>query len=332
MGEMTEIRRCGIRIGLRREMVSSLGAAVILLLLIAYPFFVRSYLLSLGVEVLAFAIFAISLNLLLGYTGLVSFGHAAFFGLGTYLLALGAIHLTPNLLVTLPLVILGTGIAAVLLGILALRTSGIYFLMITLAFAQMLYSIAIRWTNVTGGSDGLAGVPTAMLAIGPLSYTFGSRISYYYLVLCLFLVIWWLVRRMVESPFGWTLRGIRENEARMAALGYNTFRYKLLAFVIAGVLAGIAGALIANFFWYASPENLHWSMSGQVITMLIIGGAGTLPGPVVGAAIVRLLPLFTSSLTERWPTIQGIIFIVFVLFAPQGLMGILHNLKQRWKI
>ena len=185
-----------------------LAAGVILALV--FPFIVRSYVLSLAIEVLIFAVFAMSLDLLLGYTGLASLGHAAFFGLGAYIVAYLAgssdlaLGLTGNLLITLPLVILGTGFAALVIGFFALRTTGIYFLMITLAFAQMLYSIAIRWSGVTGGSDGLAGVLRPSIGLGRLSYTFDSRQSFYYLALVIFLVAWWLLHYLVNSPFGWT--------------------------------------------------------------------------------------------------------------------------------
>ena len=306
-----------------------LPAAVILA--IAYPFAATAYSLSLGIEVLIFAIFAMSLDLLLGYTGLPSFGHAAFFGLGAYILAYFSSHselalgLTDNLLVTLPIVILGTALVAVLLGILALRTSGLYFLMITLAFGQMLFSIAIRWSSVTGGSDGLIGVPRPSLGIGQWKYSFDDRASFYYLVLIIFLILWWTLRRIVRSPFGLTLRGIRANEQRMHALGYNTFRYKLAAFVIAGVIAGLAGMLLAQFFWHAVPQNLFWSMSGQALIMVIVGGSGTLTGPVIGAALIRLLPNFASTYTQRSETFMGIVLILFVLFAPGGIVGVLRR-------
>ena len=302
-----------------------LGAAAILAL--AFPFVVRSYILSLGIEVLIFAIFAMSLDLLLGYTGLASFGHAAFFGLGAYILAYTAIGLTPNLLITLPLVIAGAALAALAIGFFVLRTTGIYFLMITLALAQMLFSIAIRWSSVTGGSDGLAGIPRPVIGMGPLSYTFSSRESFYFLALALFLVSWWLLRRIVGSPFGWALRGIRENEGRMRALGYNTFRYKMTAFVISGIFGGLAGLLLSHFFAHAAPDNLYWTTSGQVMIMLIIGGAGTLSGPVLGAALVRLLPSFASAYTDRWQTLMGVVFILFVLFAPQGVLGLVQGLR-----
>ncbi len=311
-----------------------LGAVVIILAL-SFPFVVRSYVLSLGIEVLIFAIFAMSLDLLLGYTGLPSFGHAAFFGLGAYIAAYLtsrsdlALGLTDNLLVTLPSVVLGTALTALVIGFFALRTTGIYFLMITLAFAQMLFSIAIRWSSVTGGSDGLASVPRPSVGLGALSYTFNSRESFYYLVLVLFLLAWWGLRRLVNSPFGWTLRGIRENEQRMRALGYNTFHFKLVAFVIAGALAGLSGMLLVHFFRHAAPDNLYWITSGQVLVMLVIGGAGTLTGPVLGACLVRLLPNLASTYTDRWQTLVGLVFIMFVLFAPQGIMGLLQKTRRK---
>lgn len=303
---------------------------------LVYPFVVRSYFLSLAIEVLIFAIFAMSLDLLLGYTGLPSFGHAAFYGFGAYLLAYLAsrsdlaLNLTNNLLLTIPLVMLGTALLALVLGFLALRTSGIYFLMVTLAFAQMLFSLAIGWSEVSGGSDGLAGVPRPSLGAGPFSYTFDSRESYYYLVLAFFLLAWWVLRRIVNSPFGWSLRGIRENEQRMRALGYRTFGFKMAAFVIAGAFAGLAGALIVHFFGIASPDNLYWTTSGEVMIALIIGGAGTLVGPVFGAAIERLLPNFASTYLDRWQTLMGLVFILFVILAPQGVMGLLSKREKNW--
>jgi branched-chain amino acid transport system permease protein len=301
------------------------------MLALIYPFVVRSYYLSLAIEVLIFAIFAMSLDLLLGYTGLASFGHAAFFGTGAYILAYTtsrnelAWGLTDNLLISLPLVLTGTALLALVIGFLALRTKGIYFLMVTLAFAQMLFSIAIHASEVTGGSDGLAGVPRPTLGLGPVYYTFATRESYYFLVLILFLGLWWFLQRLVNSPFGWTLRGIRENEARMQALGYHTFYFKMAAFVLAGLFAGLAGVLLAHFLGIASAENLYWTTSGEVMIMLIIGGAGTLTGPMLGAALERLLPNLASSYTDRWQTILGLVFILFVLVAPQGILGLLKG-------
>lgn len=326
--QLTKVRSW---VGQRRQGVK----VVLAIIALAYPYIIKSYYLSLSIEVLVFAIFALSLDLLLGYTGLPSFGHAAYFGLGGYLVAYIAsssdlaLGLTSNLLFTLPVIMSVTAVVALIIGFFALRTSGIYFLMITLAFAQMLFSIAIRWSGVTGGSDGLPGVARPTIGIGPLSYSFTSRESYYYLVLLFFLLSWWLMRKIVNSPFGWTLRGIRENEQRMRALGYNTFRYKMAAFAISGAMASVAGMLLVHFFRHASPDSLHWTTSGEVMVMLIIGGAGTLIGPVMGAALIRLFPLLVSSYTDRWKSLEGLLFIAFVLYAPQGILGLLRGKREQ---
>lgn len=305
------------------------------LLALAYPFVIKPYYLSLAIEVLIYAIFAMSLDLLLGYTGLPSFGHAAFFGLGGYVAAYIAstnelaMGLTSNLLVIMPIVIIASAAAALFIGFFALRTSGIYFLMITLAFAQMLFSIAIRWSGVTGGSDGLINVARPTLGIGSLAFAFTSRESYYFLVLGFFFLSLWLLRKIVNSPFGWVLRGIRENEPRMKALGYNTFRFKMAIFVVSGAFASVAGMLLAHFFRLASPGSLHWTTSGEVMVMLIIGGAGTLTGPTMGAALIRLFPLLVSSYTERWQSLEGLLLVTFVLFAPQGILGLLRGKTEK---
>ena len=296
----------------------------LLVVLLALPFGAPPYIRSLMIEVLIFAIFAMSLDLLLGYTGLVSFGHAAYFGLSGYVLAYSAARLGPNLLVTVPLVALASSLAAFVIGFFALRTSGIYFLMLTLAFAQMFFGLAIKWTAVTGGSDGLP-VDRPYLGVGDLTIHFGSDTNFYYLALAVFLGSWWVLARIVGSPFGHALRGIKENEARMRALGYDTWRYKIIAFVIAGLLAGLAGMLLAAFNRHVAPETLYWTTSGQVIIMVLVGGAGSLSGPILGAALVHLLPSYVSSYTDRWQSILGLVFIAFVLFAPQGIYGLIHG-------
>ncbi|MFQ5859249.1 MAG: branched-chain amino acid ABC transporter permease [Anaerolineae bacterium] len=302
---------------------------LVLVGLLVFPLISPSYIQSLAVEVFLFAIFAMSLDLLLGYTGLVSFGHAAFFGLGGYVLAYVARGVTANLLVTVPLVLIVTAIGAAIIGFFSLRTTGIYFLMLTLAFAQMLFGLAVKWTPVTGGSDGLAGVPRPYVGVGNVALRFGSNLYFYYLVAVAFIVCWWLLRRIVGSPFGYTLRGIKENESRMRALGYNTWRFKMATLIVAGVFAGVSGALFAHFNWHAAPENLYWTMSGQVLLMVIVGGSGSLTGPILGAALVRLLPSYASTYTDRWQTIMGLVFIAFVLFAPQGIMGLIRDYQAR---
>jgi len=303
-----------------RNWLALAGLAALLL----YPRFATSYLISLATEVMIFAVFAMSLDLLLGYTGLASFGHAAFFGLGGYLLGFMARSWTNNMLATLPLVLLGAALAALVIGFFALRTSGLSFLMFTLATAQMLFGIAIKWTPVTGGSDGLSGVPRPVIGFGETVYRFGAGPQYYFFTLFFFLAAYLLLRQVVHSPFGRALVGIKSNESRMRALGYNTWRYKMAAYVVAGMFAGLAGFLFAHFNRHVSPEALYWTVSGQVMIMVIIGGAGSLTGPALGAALVRLLPSYVSSYTERWHTVMGLVFILYVLFAPKGIFGLLR--------
>ena len=304
------------------------GAAAALL---AFPSVATPYRLSLMIEILIFAIFAMSLDLLLGYAGLVSFGHAASFGLGGYVVAYVAERHDANLLLTLPLAVGVTGAVAFVVGFFALRTSGLYFLMLTLAFSQMFFGLAVKWSDVTGGTDGLI-VSRPWFGFGAKEdalHTFGRNEDFYWLALAGFLGAWLVLARLVRSPFGHTLRGIKENEARLAALGYDTRRFKMVAFVIAGALAGLAGMLLASFNRHAGVDMLYWTVSGEAIIMVLIGGAGTLTGPILGAALVRLLPSYASSYTDRWESILGLVFILFVLFAPQGIHGLLCSLRRR---
>jgi branched-chain amino acid transport system permease protein len=311
----------------RSNAVWALGLVALLAVL---PSFVPPYLRSLIIEVLILAIFAMSLDLLMGYTGLVSFGHAAFLGLGGYLLAFSMRFVSENLLLAAPLTLLGVGLFALFAGFLALRTSGIAFLMLTLAIAQMLFGLAIRWSSLTGGSDG-TGLARPYIGIGGLRLTFGPDLNFYYLALAAFALSWWLLARITNSPFGHTLRGIKANETRMQALGYATPRFKLGAFVIAGLFAGVAGMLFAAFNRHASPSSLYWTTSGEAIIMVLVGGTGTLTGPILGAALIHVLQSYASSFTERWQLLMGLVFVGFVLFAPQGIWGLLKRRRQRRK-
>ena len=303
--------------------------AIVLAALVVYPLVVPQYLLSLLTEVLILGIFAMSLDLILGYTGLVSFGHAAFFGVGAYVAGLVAIHLNPHVLLTLPLALLVSALTAVVIGYLSIRASGIYFLMLTLAFAQVLYAVAFKWTAVTGGSNGLSGIPRPALGLVAGGGELNDPARFYFFILAIFLLVYFGLRRLVASPFGHTLIGIRENEARMSAIGYDVARYKLAAFVIAGVIGGLSGVLNTYLNVFVSPAQLNWPTSGQVMVMVIIGGAGTLLGPVLGAGLVLLLQNLVSSQTERWPMIMGAVFIIFVLVARFGMIGIWDRLVAR---
>jgi branched-chain amino acid transport system permease protein len=304
-------------------------SAVLLAALAIYPFAAPPYLLSLLTEVLIYGIFAMSLDLILGYAGLVSFGHAAFFGVGAYVAGIAAVRLNPHMGLTLPLALVAAALAALVIGYLSIRTSGIYFLMLTLAFAQVLYAVAFKWTPVTGGSNGVSGIPRPALGLVPGGGELADPVRFYFFILIVFLLVYYGLRRVVASPFGRALVGIRENEARMAAIGYDVARFKLAAFVLAGVLAGLAGALNTYLNVFVSPATLNWPTSGQVLVMVIIGGAGTLVGPVLGAGLVLLLQNLVSSQTDRWPMIMGGVFIVFVLVARFGIIGIWDRLAGR---
>ena len=216
-----------------------------------------------------------------------------------------------------------SGIVAIGVGWVCTLATGVSFSMLTLAFAQLLYAVAFKWTSVTGASDGLAGIPRTP---GPFGLTvFQSKIGFYYLVLACLVGAFVFCRALVASPFGAVLRGIRENEAKTRSLGYNTRRYKIAVVAIAYGLGGLAGALYAAFAGFTNTELLFWLLSGQVLIMVIVGGAGTLVGPVIGAIFFLLVQQYLSSYTDSWALFFGLIFICFVLFMPRGLLGLVSG-------
>lgn len=299
-------------------------SALLLIALLVLPWVISVYPLGIVIEILIYGIFASSLNLLLGYNGLVSFGHAAFFGIGAYTAGIFAKNVSANIFLTLPAAVVVSLLAALIIGFFCTRVSGFYFLMLTLAFAQMVYAIAHQWESLTGGSNGLSGIPIPQLWSG---FTFQDQKLLYYLILVVFLLLFFGLRRFIASPVGQALIGIRENEGRLKAIGYNIKHYKLLAFVIAGGMGGVAGALYSYFNGFVSTHELYWTVSGHAIIMVIIGGAGTLLGPTLGAGFLIILQSAVSSYTDRWQSIVGITFIAFVIFAPKGIMGLISLLK-----
>lgn len=295
-----------------------------------------SYFLSVVTEILIFGIFAMSLDLLLGYTGLASLGHAAFFGIGAYAAGLVAIKLTPNLPLTMAIGLLVCAISALIIGFLSIRAAGVFFLMLTLAFSQMVYSAVHEWRWITGGPNGLPGIQRPVLSVLSMTTDFNANERLYYLILAFFVLSVLLLKRIVGSPFGHVLIGIRENEGRMRAVGYNTRNFKLAAFVIAGVFGGLSGVLYSYYNGFISPQEVYWTMSGQVMVMVIIGGAGTLVGPVLGAGALLVVQNIVSSHTDRWPTIMGLLFVFFVFAARKGILGLIdqawNGLRRRaWK-
>lgn len=312
-----------------RRRIVLLGALVVALLLpplaqaMDEPFYI-----GLASRILIYGLAAASLDLILGFGGMVSFGHAAFFGAGGYVVGilymhgfegsafLGLVPGSDNALLVWPGALLAGGLLALVIGAISLRTGGVYFIMITLAFAQMLYFFFVS-LEAYGGDDGLSLYGRSTLP----GLDLGDDTSFYYVVLALLLLFLWLGGRLVDSRFGMVLRGVRENERRMAALGYPVYRYKLAGFALAGAAAGLAGALIANQTEFVSPSLMHWTRSGEILVMVILGGMGTLFGPVFGAAAFLLLEEVLAGWTEHWMIVLGPLLIFVVLFARRGIFG-----------
>ncbi|HEX4111197.1 MAG TPA: ABC transporter permease [Stellaceae bacterium] len=302
----------------RRALIAGL---VVVAALIVYPLFVADYQRQLVTELFIFAIFAMSLDLLLGYTGLMSLGHAAFFGVGAYVVIVLGTLFGLDAWIGVAVGIVVAALAALVIGYFCVRTSGIPFLMLTLAFSQLIYSVALKWRDVTGGSDGI-GIPQKP---GFFGFDLSHALPMYFMALGFFVLCFLALRRLVASPLGRVFIGIRENEARMLAIGYATRRYKLASFTIGGAVAGFAGGLYAIFNGFISPDAVYWSASGDVLIMVMLGGAGTLLGPVFGAAAFLLMKNLVSTYSEHWLFIIGVIFVLCVMFFPGGIWGTLRR-------
>jgi branched-chain amino acid transport system permease protein len=294
-----------------------LAAALIAAPFLVYPVFVM--------KVLCFALFASAFNLLLGYGGLLSFGHAAYFGMASYVSAHAAKEwgLTPELAI-----LAGTAVAALLglaIGALAIRRQGIYFAMVTLAFAQMVYFFSLQ-AGFTGGEDGIQAVPRGRL-FGLIDLS--ADRSLYWLVAAIFMFGMLAIYRIIHSPFGQVLKAIREHEPRAVSLGYRTNHYKMMVFVLSAALAGLAGATKAIVFQLASLTDVYWGMSGEVVLMTLLGGMGTVFGPMVGAAVVVTMQNYLAELGAWVTVIQGVIFVTCVLVFRAGIVGVLGRLLNR---
>ena len=301
-----------------------LGLAVAAALCAVLPFILPQYTLTIVVEALIFGLFAMSLDLMVGYCRLYSFGHAAAYGLGAYSCGMLLTHLDLPLPLGIVVAVAITVVVAIPIAWVCTRSTGVSFSMLTLAFAQLGYAMLYRFKDITGGSDGIDGIPRPA---GPFGMTvLQGKLGYYYLVLFCLFGSYLLCRAFVRSPFGAVLAGIRENEAKTRALGYNTRAYKMATVVLAYGFGGLAGGLYAPFAGFASPELFFWLASGRVLIMVIVGGAGTLIGPILGGAGFLFVENQLSQLTDLWPLIFGTIFIGFVMFAPQGIWGLI----MRW--
>ena len=311
----------------RAVSIALLIGAVILAFL---PFFADRFVLQLMTRVLTMTIFALSLGFLVSGGGLVSLGHAAYFGVAAYVLALASPAMEPaNLLWALPLVLAVTAATAAIIGFLVVRTKGVYFIMVTLAFGQMLFHL-FHDTKIAGGSDGMFLDARPVLDIfGMQLLDLQDRPTLYWTALGALVATFLLIWQIMRSPFGKVIMGLRHNELRMRALGYEPVRYKLACFVIGGTLAGLAGMLYAVQFAFVTPDLLKWHSSGSVLMMVILGGMNTLYGPILGAFAYVLLEQWLVSVTEHWPLIMGAFFIAVVLFLREGLAGLVEALIAR---
>jgi branched-chain amino acid transport system permease protein len=280
----------------------------------------QAFYIDLARRIMIFAIAAISLNLILGYGGLVSFGHAAYLGVGGYAVAIFAFYGVHDGFLQWGVAIGASALVALAIGAVSIRTSGIYFIMITLAFTQMLYYLGISIEEY-GGDDGIRLKTRSQFPLLDL----GDGLQFYYLVLALMLGSVYLVHRIVNSRFGMVLRATKSNEARSRAIGYSPYLYRLTAFVIAGAIGGLAGALLANHTNYLTPDYMHWTRSGEIMFMVILGGMGTGAGPVLGAFALLLLEDLLSHWTEHWQVILGPLLVLSVLFFKRGLAGIFNR-------
>jgi branched-chain amino acid transport system permease protein len=283
-----------------------------------------TFLLNLGPQILIMGIFAMSLNLLIGYTGMVSFGHAAYFGVGAYTLGILLQRTGVGLVAALVLAIVFAALAALVIGFFCVRLGTIYFSMLTLAFAQIVYTIVIRWTALTGGDQGLiGGIRVPPLAVGPVTLAVRSPLTFYYVSLALTTAAFLVARVLVNSPWGLLLRAVRDNAHRVGFLGASERGLRLGVFTVAGGFAGLAGALMALYVGGAYPDFVYWTKSAEPIFMVLVGGMHTLLGPLVGAAVLVTLTAVITKYTSLWGLALGGILIVFTLYFKVGILDLL---------
>ncbi|XVH31429.1 ABC transporter permease [Haloferacaceae archaeon DSL9] len=322
-----------------RFRLGAAGVVALALVPLGSGWLYSTYVVTLLIEILIWGLFALSLDFVMGYTGLVSLGHALFYGLGAYAAVLVLLHVTPSAFVALGLAVLISALVAWVVGFLSIRVAGVYFAMITLGFAELFYNLLYKF-EFTGGSDGLFGAQSffgvvgvgvdlsaIVVGVGPVALT-GSRLFYYFLLACV-VGSYLLTRRMMRAPFGSVLQSIRENEQRARFIGYDVTVYKRRAFVVSGALAGLAGGLFVLHGGYVAPSFAYWLRSGEVVVMVVLGGMGTLYGPLLGAGIFLGLETVLVSYTSFWRLVLGIIFVAFVIFVPGGFVSLPRTIAAR---
>lgn len=289
------------------------GIIITTILLAALPLLLPAYQISIVTQVLIFSLLAMSIDILAGFAGRTSLGHGAIFGTSTYVVIYWTANLNGSLWAGVLLGILAATVLAAVFAVLAIRTSGVYFLLLTLALGMIVWGVCLRWTSVTGGENGLRGIGRPAII--------ADHVHFYYTVLIVVLPVTGAIWRFTHSPFGLTLRGIRDSESRMRSLGYNVPLHLFIGFIVSGVFAGIAGALYALFNDFVSPSTVQLSQSVSGLLMAITGGIGTLFGSFVGAAAIIILENVVSIFTARWPSVLGLTFILIMIFAPEGIIG-----------
>ena len=296
-------------------------------LLIILPIFLPKYVIVLITSVIIFSLYVASLNLLMGYAGLVSLGHATFWGVAGYIIGiLSTRGILNNFYLLILVTLLMVAVVGALLGILVTRTSKAYFIMLTFTLGHVIYCIgAFTLRPITKGIDGLTGITRPDLG---LPWPMTDDLNFYYLVLVVSVICFFISYLIIRSPFGHALVGIRDNDHRMLALGYNTWLYKYLCYIISGIFSGVAGILYVYFDGFVSPSELHWLWSAEGLMMVLIGGSGTFIGPVVGAAVFTMLRYFVSAYTVHWSMVMGVIFVLVVLFLRGGIVGFFIHLRK----
>lgn len=294
-------------------------------LLLCLPWWIGGvYYVNLASQILIAALFAMSLNLLVGYAGLTSLGHAGYLGLSAYTAAWLMTHLGWGHLASALAALGGTTIMAALFGLIALRATGISFLMITLALGQILWGLAYRWSGVTGGDNGISGLTRP----SPFGLDLGHTNTFYFFTLLVFVLVWGCMAIWVSSPFGASIRGTKDQPRRMSTLGYNVWLIRWITFIVSGFFGAVAGLMYVYYHQFISPHSLSLANSAEMLLMVIAGGAGTLSGPIVGAALVVLLKNVASAYIDRWVMLLGLVFIFIVMFVPGGIVAGLGRIKQ----
>lgn len=302
--------------------------ALLLIAMAAWPWLAAGdYWINLGSQILIAAMFALSLNLLVGYAGLTSLGHAGYLGLSAYTSGWLMLNLQWGHLPAALAAVGASTLAAALFGLVALRASGLSFLMITLALGQILWGVAYRWASITGGDNGLSGLSRPTLS----GLDLGQASHFYWFVLAAFLAVWGLIAIWMHSPFGASLRGTRDQPRRMTTLGFNVWLIRYIAFVVSGFFAGIAGLMYVYYHQFISPHSLSLANAAEMLLMVIAGGPATLFGPVLGATLVVLLKNVASSYIDRWTMLLGLVFVLIVMFVPGGIVPGLARLLARLK-